>query len=146
VGLPFRSNTNDALKSKAWTKVSPMLPLKRRGVVIIVNCITAHTAASRVASPKRKEIAARVSKAVKKYVKGITMLTPNRFRTRPFASGDPAANATHRGMSECNQKAATTTLSGTNAYVPHSFAPAKRKDTNFESVTSKASYFLNGHE
>jgi hypothetical protein len=66
VGLPFRSSTNDALNSKAWTKASPMLPLKIRGVTIIANSITAHTAASRVINPKMKEIAARVSRTVKK--------------------------------------------------------------------------------
>jgi len=66
VRLPFRSNTKDALNSKACTKPCPMLPLKRRGVSIIANSITPHTAANRVINPKRKDIAAKVSRAVKK--------------------------------------------------------------------------------
>ena len=66
VRLPFRSKTNDALNSKAWNKAVSGLPLKRAEVPIIANSITAQTAANRVTNPKRKEIAARVSRTVKK--------------------------------------------------------------------------------
>ena len=82
---------------------------------IIVNSMIPHTAANRVKSPKMKEMAARVSRIVKKYVSGTTILAPNKCRTRPLASGDPVTNSAHRGKSECNQKAATTSLNATKA-------------------------------
>jgi hypothetical protein len=79
-----------------------------------------------------KDTAPRVSRRVKKYVRGRTMLDPNRFRTKPFAIGCPAANATHRGIAEFNQKAATTTLSTTKPYPPQAVGSAKRNDRSME--------------
>jgi hypothetical protein len=79
-----------------------------------------------------KDTAPRVSRRVKKYVRGRAMLDPNRFRTKPFAIGCPATNATHRGITEFNQKAATTTLSATKPYPPQAVGFAKRNERNLE--------------
>jgi len=109
----------------------------------MANSITPQTAASRMSNPRRNAIAARVSRTVKKYVKGTTMVSPNKFRTKPFASGCPAASAIQRGISERNQNAAATTLKATNAYVPQPLAEGNRKRAIFELVRLETS-FLNG--
>jgi len=111
--LPFRSNTNDAANNKAKTRDCAVLPARTRLVPIIANCMTAQMEANLTTRPKMNDTAPRVSRRVKKYVRGRTMLDPNRFRTKPFAIGCPATNATHRGITEFNQKAAITTLSAT---------------------------------
>ena len=134
--LPFRSNTNDAANNKAKTKDCPVLPARTRLVPIIANCMTAQTDANLTTRPKMKDTAPRVSRRVKKYVRGRTMLDPNRFRTKPFAIGCPTTNATHRGITEFNQKAATTTLSATKPYPLQAVGFAKRNERNLE-VKSK---------
>ena len=81
VGLPFRSNTSDAVNIKGLNPAiaATVLPARRELVQINANSMTPHSDANRTSSPKMNATAPRISRRVKKYVKGMAMLDPNRF-------------------------------------------------------------------
>jgi len=78
LGLPYRSNTNDAVNIKGLTpaRAAAMLPTRIELVQIIANSITPQTEANLTRSPKMNATAPRTSRELKKYVKGMTMLDP----------------------------------------------------------------------
>jgi len=131
LGLPYRSKTKDAVNIRGFNPaIAPMLPSRARLVQIITNSMTPQTDANLTRSPRIKATAPRISRRVKKYVKGRAMLAPNRVRTSPF--GCPFANATNFGASEFSQTAATTSLSATKPYPPQGLAAPKRNESSLE--------------
>jgi hypothetical protein len=133
LGLPFRSNTNDAVNIKGFTPaIAPMLPAITRLVQIIANSITPQMDANLTRSPKMKATDARISRRVKKYVKGTAMLDPNRFRTSGCGCPDANIAGPNFPIAEFIQVTATISLSATKPYPPRGIDSAKRNERSLE--------------